>query len=113
MSDQPYVENDDMPYTHHPIEYLPWLNTDAEVEVFQLRPTQEYRLAEWIGGKVAFEDGEIVVAGPGVTVRMGEYVIRNGDTIAVEPAEGFHTRYWPKGRDPRWPHARWTREEGA
>jgi hypothetical protein len=107
VSDGPTIADDDLPARHHPIEYLPWLNIRAEVELFQLRPGQAYRLAEWAGGEVAVENGEHVVLIPGppaLTARLGDWVGTDGERHWIEPADGFNTRYWPVGRDPGWAH---------
>jgi hypothetical protein len=104
--DGPTVDDDDLPFVHHPIEYLPWL-VPGEVQAFQLRPTLENRLAEWCGGETAVEEGRIVVLIPGppaLTVRQGDWVVYDGERYRVEPAGGFNTRYWPRGVDPGWSH---------
>ena len=108
MTDQPFVENDEMPFEHHPIQYLPWLDTRTRYEVFQHRPGQSQRLAEWCGGEVAFVD-ELIVrvpTEPGVHAHaaLGDFVVGDGEKFWVEPANGFNQRYWPVGRDPGWPH---------
>ena len=107
MGDHPFVDDDGMPYPHHPIRNLPWLDTLVELKVFQLRAGLSYRLAEWTRGKVAVENGEQVVIIPGrppVTARLGDYVLSDGERFWVESADGFNLRFWPVGRDPGWSH---------
>jgi hypothetical protein len=114
--DNPFIENDEQPHPHNPIQYLPWLDTRAEHAVFQLRPTLENRLAEWCGGTVAVENGQLVVQIPGsppVTARLGDFVIHDGERYRVESPDGFNTRYWPVGRDPGWSHRCHQRWEGS
>lgn len=108
MADDPHVPDDELPYRHNPIQYLPWLNTLVEVEVFQHRPGQSQRLAEWCGGEVAYEDGLVVrvptEAGV-VAAPLGDFVLSDGEKFWVErAADGFFTRYWPVGKDPGWSH---------
>lgn len=108
MTDSPYIEDGDMPFTHNPIRALPWIDTKVECEVFQHRAGQSQRLAEWCGGEVAFID-ELVVrvpTAPGVHghARVGDFVVRTGEEYRVEPPEGFNLRFWPVGRDPGWSH---------
>lgn len=105
MTDSPFIDDDDQPFTHNPIRHLPWLDTRTEVHVFQYRPTLERRLAEWCGGKVAVRDAQLVVEIPGGDVaHLSDYVVLQDDEYRVEPADGFNHRYWPVGRDPGWTH---------
>lgn len=107
MTDSPFVENDDMPFVHNPIRALPWLDTKTEVEVFQLRPTLENRLAEWCGGEVIVVDAGLAVRVPGTpsqTAHLGDFVVLADGEFTVESPDGFNLRFWPKGRDPGWSH---------
>lgn len=107
MSDQPFVENDDMPFVHNPIRALPWIDSGTEVEVFQLRPTLHNRLAEWCSGEVVVTERGLGVRIPGTppqTAQLGDFVVRAADVFTVESADGFFLRFWPKGRDPGWSH---------
>jgi hypothetical protein len=107
MADLPFVEDDAMPFQHHPIRALPWLDTKTAYGVFQFRPTLEHRLAEWCDGTVAVEDGALVVqilGPPPVTARLGDFVLTDGERFWVESPDGFNLRFWPVGRDPGWSH---------
>ena len=108
MADDPYVPDEQMPYRHNPVQMLPWLDTRIEVEVFQHRPTQSERLAEWCGGEVKFTT-ELVVRVPTadgpVDAPLGDFVVSDGEHFRVErAADGFFLKYWPVGRDPGWSH---------
>lgn len=110
MTDSPFVEDDDMPFVHHPIRALPWLDTKTELEVFQHRAGQSQRLAEWCGGRVAFTD-QLVVLVPDSEdsnvlnpAQLGDFVVKSGAMFHVEHPDGFYLRFWPKGRDPGWSH---------
>ena len=112
MTDSPYIDDADQPYTHNPIRNLPWIDTKTEVTVFQYRPTLENQLAEFCGGTVAVVDGQLVVLVPDpggdenirLRAHLGDYVVTDGEKFWVEAADGFNQRYWPVGRDPGWSH---------
>jgi hypothetical protein len=107
VADSPYIDDDAMPFLHNPIRNLPWLDTKTAYETFQFRPTLENRLAEWAGGVVAVEDGQLIVRIPGappVTARLGDFVLTDGERFWVESPDGFNLRFWPVGRDPGWSH---------
>lgn len=107
MADSPHVEDNDQPFVHNPIRALPWIDSKTEVAVFQHRPGQSTRLAEWCGGEVAFTDRIVVrvpTEGGSVDAELGDFVVQQGDRFSVEPADGFNLRFWPKGRDPGWSH---------
>lgn len=109
MADDPFVPDEEMPYRHNPIVNLPWLDTKTEYEVFQHRAGQSQRLAEWCGGEVSFIGAIVVLVPhpelePMQVAQLGDFVIGNGDRFWVEPADAFHQRYWPVGKDPGWAH---------
>lgn len=111
MTDDPWVPDEEMPYRHNPIRSLPWIDSKTEVEVFQHRPGQSQRLAEWCGGSVSFTN-QLVVLVPDATeenvlnpARLGDFVVLADGVFHVERAEdGFFQKYWPVGRDPGWTH---------
>jgi hypothetical protein len=107
VTDSPFVEDDDQPFTHNPIRALPWLDTRVEVEVFQLRPTLEHRLAEWCDGEVIVDGTQLAVRIPGrvpKVARLGDFVVLDGEEFVVVPPDGFNLRFWPVGRDTGWSH---------
>ena len=111
----PIIPDDDLPYVHNPIEYLPRRNPLVEVEMFQLRPELENRLAEWAGGRVAFEDGGLVVTIPGrppITARLGDWVAYDGEKYWIESPDDFLLRFWPKAVEPDWPWRCYREGEG-
>lgn len=110
MTGDPHVPDEDMPAVHNPIRQLPWLDTLTEVEVFQHRPGQSQRLAEWCGGSVSFTDRLVVLvpdaADPNVLnpAQLGDFVVLVDGVFHVEQPDGFNQRFWPAGRDPGWSH---------
>lgn len=111
MTDSPFIEDDEQPYPHHPILYLPRLNPRAESELFRFDEGQAYRLAEWCGGEVAVENAaQVVLTGgtPPTTARVGDWVLQvYGDDgppwyVTVSP-ELYRMAWWPKGHAPDWP----------
>lgn len=104
---QPFVEDAELPYPHQPIIQLPRINPLVHRGAFQYREGNEARCAEWCGGVVWHtEDGPLVqvptTEGP-VLARLGDWVLTDGGEVFwVEPAEGFHERWWPLGRTPDW-----------
>lgn len=107
MTDSPFIDDGDLPYAHNPIEYLPRINPQVQVQMFQLRAGLAHRLAEWCGGEVAIEDAQHVVLVPGnpvLTVRQSDWLATDGTRYWIEPHEDYLTRLWPVGRDPGWSH---------
>jgi hypothetical protein len=110
VTDSPFVDNDDMPYVHNPIQQLPWLDTRVQVEVFQHRAGLSNRLAEWCGGSVGFTDRLVVLVpdaeDPNVLnpAGLGDFVVLADGAFRVESPDGFNQRFWPVGRDPGWSH---------
>jgi hypothetical protein len=107
VTDDPYVENANLPYPHHPVLSLPRVNTTAESDVFRLFEGHEQRLADWCGGTVVVEDTALAVEVGGATARVGDYVVRTyGDEgppwYVVVPAEMYQLIWWPKGHVPDW-----------
>lgn len=108
------------PHRFHPlVDVHPWVEDDTgqrvrdktqtvrepdrtatAVEVFQLRPGDAARLAEWSGvsgypgadgGVLLVDDGRVVGQ-----VRLGDFVVRDDDGLRVEQAEsGFFMRWAP------------------
>ena len=98
----PDLGSDDFPHVHNPIDYLPWLDSGVEVQVFQLRPTLESRLAEWCGGEVVPDPQvglTVRVPGAGIA-RLGDFVLFDGTAFSITSSDGFNQRFWPVGRDP-------------
>lgn len=85
----------------YPQRFLPVRNGEiagAAVEVFQLRPGDQQRLLDWAGRPGSTTpDGAVVVAGQ--RVALGDYLLRDGDELRVEPAAGFVHRYVVATRD--------------
>lgn len=71
------------------------------VEVFQLRPDLVAEFVAWSGGQQLLLNGGPVVLLPGTApaasrlVGLGDYAVRDGDTLRAEPAAGFAQRYQP------------------
>jgi hypothetical protein len=77
-------------------------DTSGTVEVFQLRPGDEARLAEWVGGGyVALINGGPAVLLPGNVgvVGLGDFALRRGEDLWAERADGFFQRYTPAAED--------------
>lgn len=92
-----YVEDGDFPAVFNPVQYLPFRNNHAESSGFQLRPGTWDALAEWCGGVKAVVDGGQAVTLPnGQTAVLGDFVMFDGDTYRIEPADGAANRLWPR-----------------
>jgi hypothetical protein len=104
----PVLDDGQMPYPHNPIEYLPRINPQVQVHVFQFRAGLAERLAQWMGGTVSVtEDGAQLVTidgTPPTVAGVGDYVLSDGARFWIEPGGRFSERYWPVGRDPGWDH---------
>lgn len=99
----PNLEAADFPAAYNPVEYLPWLDTTVEVQVFQLRPALQNQLAEWCDGEVVIEDGWYAVQVPGgLTVHNGEYLLLENGEFTVKTQDEFYNRYWPVGTETGW-----------
>lgn len=69
------------------------------VEVFQHRPDLTDQLVAWSGGELLVVNGGPVVLLPGSRraaqrlVGLGDYAVRDGDTVTAEEAAGFYQRF--------------------
>lgn len=83
----------------YPHRFLPVRNGEIAgpaVEAFQLRPGDQQRLLDWVDRPGAVQaDGAVIVVGK--RVALGDYLVRDGDELRVEPAAGFAQRYTPAG----------------
>jgi hypothetical protein len=92
VGDHPFVDDDAMPYPHHPIRNLPWLDTLVELKMFQLRAGLSYRLAEWTRGKVAVENGEPTTTTPDASRYGSPGSAGLSSSIWSTPAGHAHSR---------------------
>lgn len=90
------------PHPFHPLGPDGHPDTSRTVEVFQLRPGDQQRLADWSGlvgypgadGGLLLLDGDLAVG----QLALGDFAVRSGPGLAglrVERADGFAQRYVP------------------
>lgn len=110
MNDTPFIENEDMPWPHNPIMWLPRINSLAVSYVFRFDEGHAARLAEWCNGTVTVENSaQVVITGgtPSTTARTGDYVVETYGNegppwYVVVSADLYPQVWWPKSYVPDW-----------
>lgn len=73
------------------------VDIDHPVEAYQLRPDLLAACVAWAGGEIVDEPGsdERIVRIPagGPAAALGDFAVRDGDSVLVEPAAGFWQRF--------------------
>lgn len=84
------------PHPYHPVvDDEP--DTSHTVEVFQLRAGDWSRLIGWAGGTgMPLADGGLILTDETEILgrmALGDYAVKDGDTVTVYPADGFYALY--------------------
>lgn len=89
------------PAHFHPVNDDGEPDATRTVEVNQLRPDRVADFLAWSDGTELLLNGGPVVLLPGTRpaaqrlVGLGDFAVRDGDTVRAEPADGFYQRFQP------------------